>query len=107
MKNLGQMLQQAQEMQKKMAEMQEQLESIEVEAAAGGGLVAVTLTAKGALKGVRIDPSLITDGDAETIEDLIVAAHNEAREKAQARCQEEMQKITGGLDLPEGFQMPF
>lgn len=107
MKNLGQMLQQAQEMQKKMSEMQEQLESIEVEASAGGGLVTVTLTAKGALKGVRIDPSLIAEGDAETIEDLIVAAHGEARQKAQARCQEEMQKLTGGLDLPEGFQMPF
>lgn len=107
MKNLGQMLQQAQEMQKKMAEMQEQLESIEVEAGAGGGLVTVALSAKGALKRVRIDPSLIAEGDAETIEDLIVAAHNEARQKAQARCEEEMQKITGGLNLPEGFQMPF
>jgi len=107
MKNLGQMLQQAQEMQQKMAEMQEQLENVEVEAAAGGGLVSVTLTAKGVLKRVRIDPSLLAEGDAETVEDLIIAAHGEAREKAQARCQEEMQKLTGGLNLPEGFQMPF
>jgi len=107
MKNLGQMLQQAQEMQQKMADMQEQLNTIEVQGSAGGGMVSVTLTAKGEMKGVKMDPSLLNADDAETLEDLIAAAHNDAREKAQARCQEEMNKITGGLDLPEGFQMPF
>jgi len=107
MKNLGQMLQQAQEMQQKMAEAQEQLDSIELQGSAGGGMVTITLTAKGEMKGVKVDPSLLNREDMETLEDLLAAAHADARAKAQERCQEEMAKVTGGLDLPEGFKMPF
>ena len=107
MKNLSQMLKQAQAMQQKMADMQAELEKIEVEGEAGGGMVCVRLSAKGELRGLRIDPGLFKEEDPGLIEDLIVAAHNDAREKAQARMQEEMARITGGLDLPEGFRLPF
>lgn len=107
MKNLGSMLKQAQQMQEKMAQMQESLETVEVEGSAGGGMVRVRMTAKGNLRGVTIDPSLLQPGEAETVEDLIVAAHNEARERAKERMSEEMSKITGGLPLPEGFKLPF
>lgn len=107
MKNLGQMLKQAQEMQGRMAEMQEELERIEIEGRAGGGMVTVTMTAKGKLTGLSIDPSLMTADERETLEDLILAAHADARDKAQARMSEEMKKLTGGMPLPDGFQFPF
>lgn len=107
MKNLGQMLKQAQAMQEKMAQMQAELETVEVEGHSGGGMVAIRMNAKGELRAVAIDPSLMVPGEAEILEDLILAAHNEAREKAQARMQEEMAKLTGGLALPEGFKLPF
>ena len=107
MKNLSQMLKQAQAMQQKMADMQAELEQIEVEGEAGGGMVRVRLSARGELRGLRIDPSLFKEEDPGLVEDLIIAAHHDAREKAQARMQEEMAKITGGLNLPEGFQLPF
>ncbi|WP_281300505.1 MULTISPECIES: YbaB/EbfC family nucleoid-associated protein [unclassified Iodidimonas] len=107
MKNLGQMLKQAQQMQQKMADMQQVLDSIEVTGQAGGGLVRVTLSAKGDLRGLHIDPSLLKAEEGEILEDLIKAAHHDARQKAQERSQEEMKKITGGLTLPEGIQLPF
>ncbi|GER05801.1 nucleoid-associated protein [Iodidimonas muriae] len=107
MKNLGQMLKQAQQMQQKMADMQQALDAIEVEGHSGGGLVVVRLSAKGDLRNVKIDPSLLKADEGEILEDLIKAAHADAREKAQERSQEEMKKVTGGLNLPEGMQLPF
>lgn len=107
MKNLGQMLKQAQEMQTKLAAAQEQLEGIEIDGAAGGGMVKVTLSGKGEMRRVRIDPSLVQAGDTEVIEDLIVAAANDARTKVEARAAEEMSKVTGGLNLPAGLKLPF
>lgn len=107
MKNLGQMLKQAQEMQAKMAEMQARLEEQEIEGAAGAGMVRVVLNGKGALKRVSIDPDLLKPDDAEIVQDLLVAAHADAREKLDRQMQEKMQELTGGLPLPPGFKMPF
>jgi nucleoid-associated protein EbfC len=107
LKNLGQMLQQAQEMQAKMEEMQLALEAMEVEGVAGGGLVRVTLNGKGELKSLDIDPSLFSSEDKEVVEDLIVAAHGEAKAKAEQKIKDEMAQMTGGLDLPPGMKLPF
>ena len=107
MKNLGQMLKQAQQMQEKMGEMQSALEQAEVDGEAGGGMVRVTLNGRGDMKAVKIDPAIFSAEEAEMLEDLIVAAHNDARARAQERMQEEMAKMTGGLQLPEGFKLPF
>jgi len=107
MKNLSQMLKQAQEMQSKMAEMQTALEQIEVTGQAGGGLVAVTISGKGEVRRVKIDPKLATPDDVEVLEDLIVAAAKDAKSKADAQMAEQMAKLTGGLQLPPGFKLPF
>jgi DNA-binding YbaB/EbfC family protein len=106
MKNLGNMMKQAQQMQQRMAEMQQALEGIEVTGAAGGGMVQVTLNGKGAMRRVRIDPKLVDPADVGMLEDLIVAAANDAKVKVEAHVQEEMQKLTGGLQLPPGFKLP-
>ncbi len=107
MKNIGQIMKQAQQMQTKMAELQEQLAGLEVSGAAGGGLVQVTMSGKGELRSIKIDPSLANPDDIEVLEDLIMAAANDAKSKVEARVQEEMQKLTGGLQLPPGMQLPF
>ena len=107
MKNLGQMLKQAQELQTKMAEMQAKLEAQEIVGTAGGGMVRVVLSGKGALKGVSIDPELLKPEDAEIVQDLLVAAHADARERMEQAVQEQMQSLTGGLPLPPGFKLPF
>lgn len=107
MKNLGALMKQAQEMQQKMGEMQEQLANIEVEGTSGAGMVTVTLSGKSDMKGVKIDPTLLQPGEVEVLEDLIVAATNDARSQLEVRTQEEMSKLTGGLNLPPGFKMPF
>jgi DNA-binding YbaB/EbfC family protein len=107
MKNLAGLMKQAQQMQSKMQEMQARLESIEVEGTAGAGLVAVTLNGKGDLRRVKIDPKLADPSDLEMLEDLIVAAHRDAKTKIEAMTQEEMQKVTGGLQLPPGMKLPF
>ncbi|MDD3445359.1 MAG: YbaB/EbfC family nucleoid-associated protein [Zavarzinia sp.] len=101
------MMKQAQAMQAKMAEMQGNLELVEVEGRAGAGLITVTMTGKGEVKRVKIDPSLIVADEAEVLEDLIVAAHRDAKAKVEARMAEEMQKATAGMGLPAGFKMPF
>ena len=106
MKNLSQMLKKAQEMQAKMGEMQSALDDLTVEGEAGGGLVKIVMTAKGDLKSLHIDDSLMGD-DKEILEDLIIAAHAQAKERGQSLVQEKMQDLTGGLPLPEGFKMPF
>ena len=107
MKNLGQMMKQAQEMQEKMAEMQESLVAIEIEGVAGAGLVTIVLNGKGAMQRLKIDPSLVKPEDAEILEDLIIAAHNDAKSKIEMRLQEETQKLMGGLPLPPGMKFPF
>ena len=107
MKNLGQMLKQAQAMQSKMAEMQEKLAAVEMTGASAGGMVKVTLNGKSELRSVKIDPSLIDPKEAEVLEDLIVAAYSDAKSKLDAYMAEEMAKITGGLQLPPGVKLPF
>ena len=107
MKNLGQLMKQAQEMQDKMAEMQDSLVSIEIEGVAGAGLVKVTLNGKGEMRRLHIDPTLVSADEAEVLEDLIVAAHNDAKGKIEARVQEETQKLMGGMSLPPGMKFPF
>ncbi|MEX0809161.1 MAG: YbaB/EbfC family nucleoid-associated protein [Dongiaceae bacterium] len=107
MKNLGQMMKQAQQMQQRMAELQEELEKVEITGSAGGGMVQVTMTGKGMLRSVRIDPKLVNPDETEMLEDLIVAAGNDAKTKVEAHMQGEMQKVTGGLQLPPGFKLPF
>jgi DNA-binding YbaB/EbfC family protein len=99
------MMKQAAQLQSKMAEMQAELDSITVEGAAGGGLVSVTLSAKGDLKALRIDPSLIKPDETEIVEDLIVTAHADARRKAEAVLQDKMKGLTGGLPLPPGMKL--
>ncbi|MDX5361680.1 MAG: YbaB/EbfC family nucleoid-associated protein [Alphaproteobacteria bacterium] len=101
------LMKQAQEMQEKMQAAQERLAGIEVEGSAGAGLVTVVATAKGEVRRVSIDPSLMTADDREVLEDLVVAAVNDARAKAEVRAQEEMQQVTAGLPLPPGFKLPF
>ena len=103
MRDMMGLMKQAQQMQQKMADMQAELDNIEVEGAAGGGMVTVTMTAKGALKGVKIDPSLMVPDEREILEDLLVTAHNDARRKAEAAMQEKMKALTGGLGLPPGL----
>jgi nucleoid-associated protein EbfC len=107
MKNLGQMMKQAQQMQAKMAEMQAQLETIEMTGAAGGGLVQVTVGGKGNLRKIKLDKSLLDPNEVEVLEDLIVAAFNEAKNRVEAHVAEEMAKLTGGLQLPPGMKLPF
>lgn len=107
MKNLGNLMKQAQEMQEKMAKFQEELESLEIDGQAGGGLVRLTLGGKGALKGVRIDPSLLKPEEAEVVEDLILAAFNDAKSKLDEKVQSETQAMMGGLPLPPGMKLPF
>ena len=107
MKNLSQMLKQAQEMQAKMAEMQTALSDLEVSGQSGGGLVTVTVNGKGDVKRVKIDPKLADPNDVTVLEDLIVAAAADAKSKADAQVQEQMAKLTGGLQLPPGLKLPF
>ena len=106
MKNLGQLMKQAQAMQTKMAEMQAQLEAVEMTGIAGGGMVQLTLNGKGDVKRVKIDRAVVDPAETEVLEDLIVAAFNDARQKVNAHAESEMQKLTGGLQLP-GMKLPF
>ncbi|MAO90213.1 MAG: YbaB/EbfC family nucleoid-associated protein [Rhodospirillaceae bacterium] len=107
MKNLGSMMKQAQEMQSRMQEMQAQMENLEMQGSAGGGLVSVTITGKGELRRLDIDPSLVDPAEKEVMEDLIVAAVNDAKAKADERMRDETQKLMGGLQLPPGMKLPF
>jgi DNA-binding YbaB/EbfC family protein len=107
LKNLGNLMKQAQQMQAKMAEMQERLGTIEVTGAAGGGMVQATLNGKNELRRIKIDPTLADPKEIEVLEDLIVAAVNDARGKVDAATAEEMRQLTGGLQLPPGMKLPF
>jgi|TARA_B110000263_G_C15176524_1_gene449479 DNA-binding YbaB/EbfC family protein len=106
-KNLAQIMKQAQEMQSKMSEMQENLVNVEITGESAAGMVSVTLNGKGGMIRLKVDPSLINPSDAEVMEDLILAAHNDARSKVDARMQEETSKMMGGIELPPGMKLPF
>lgn len=107
MKNLGAMMKQVQEMQSRMQDMQTKLGQMAVTGQSGGGLVKVTLNGKGVLTGTDIDPSLLKPEEKEILEDLIVAAHADAKNRVEQMVADEMKSITGGLPLPPGFQLPF
>ncbi len=105
--DMAKMMKQAQEMQGKMAQMQDELGNVLVEGVSGAGLVKATATAKGELKGLDIDPSIFNGEDKEVVEDLILAAIKDAQSKASERAQEEMAKMAEGLGLPAGMKLPF
>lgn len=107
MKNLSNMLKEAQKLQGKMAEMQEQLASVEMDGQAAAGMVTVTLNGKGEMRRIKIDKALVDPEDVETLEDLIVAATNTAKARVEEHVQNEMGKLTGGLPLPPGMKLPF
>lgn len=107
MKNLAGLMKQASEMQAKMAEMQAKLEALEIEGTAGAGLVSMTLNGKSELKRLRIDPKLLDPTDVEMLQDLLVAAHADAKRKIEAAAADQMRTLTGGLDLPPGMKLPF
>ena len=106
MKNLGAMMKQAQQMQSKMAEMQEQLAATEMTGSSGAGMVSVTLNGKAEARAVKIDRAAMGD-DNEMLEDLIVAAINDAKAKVDAHAKEKMSELTGGIELPPSMQLPF
>ncbi len=107
MKNLGDMMKQVQAMQSRMAEMQAKLEQATAVGQSGGGLVKVTLTGKGVMTALSIDASLLKPEEKDILEDLVLAAHTDAKSKAEAMLAEEMKSVTGGLPLPPGFKLPF
>ena len=107
MKNLAGLMKQASQMQAKMQEVQAKLEAMEQEGSAGAGMVSVTLNGRGEMKRIKIDPKLSDPADLEMLQDLIVAAHADAKGKIEAVTAEEMQKLTGGLELPGGLKLPF
>jgi DNA-binding YbaB/EbfC family protein len=103
MPDFGDLMKQAAQFQSKMQALQQELETTTVDGSAGGGMVTVTLTAKGDLKGVRIDDSLLKPDEKEILEDLVVAAHADARKRAEDVMQDKMKSLTGGLPLPPGM----
>ena len=107
MKNLAGMMKQAQQMQSKMQEMQAKLEATEITGEAGAGLVKVTMNGKSDMRKIKIDPKIVDPADTEMMEDLILAATRDARAKVEATMAEEMQKVTGGIELPPGMKLPF
>ena len=107
MKNIGQMLKQAQQMQSKMAEMQEQLADTLVDGVSGAGLVKVILNCKGEMKSIKLDQSLLNPSENEVLVDLIIAAYADAKSKSEAKSAEAMKELTGGIELPPGMNLPF
>lgn len=107
MKNLGQMMKQAQKMQEKMAELQNSLGQAEITGQSAGGMVVATLNGKGELRKLKIDRSLVDPDEVEVIEDLVIAACADGKSKVEAYAAQEMSKLTGGIELPEGFKLPF
>ena len=107
MKNLAGLMKQASQMQEKMADMQARMEAATVEGQAGAGMVKIVLSGKGDLRGVTVDPKLADPAEMEMLQDLLVAAHADAKRKLDAAMAEEMAKVTGGLQLPPGMKLPF
>jgi hypothetical protein len=107
MKDIMGMMGKIKDMQAKMERMQEELAELECEGVAGGGMVSVRLTGKGQMKGVKIDPSMFKEDDVEILEDLIVAAHNDAKAKVEVMMAERTKELTAGLPIPPGMKLPF
>lgn len=107
MKDFASMMKQAQQLQSRMAQMQEELETLQVEGSAGGGLVRVTLSGKGELRQVSIDPGLAKPEEVEIVEDLIIAAHGDAKGKLELALRDKMKEVTGGMPLPPGLSLGF
>lgn len=101
------MMTQAKQLQEQMGSLQEEVAALEVTGASGGGMVVVTLNGKGEMHGLKIDPSLVKADEVEILQDLIVAAHNDAKAKAEAAMAEKTQELMGGLGLPAGMKLPF
>ena len=107
MNNFNNMMKQAQELQNKMSEAQKKVEQLEAEGSSGGGLIKIIIDGKNLVKSVHIDDSLINSEEKEILEDLIIAAFNDAKEKIQKKISDEMSSITGGIKLPPGIKLPF
>ena len=107
MRDLMGMMGKVKEMQEKMASLQQEVEQLELEGTSGGGLVTVRLNGKGNMLSMSVDPSLIKEDEAEILEDLIVAAHNDAKAKVEAAVQAKTQELTAGLPIPPGMKLPF
>ncbi len=107
MKDIMGLMKQAKQMQEKMQAMQEELASLEAEGIAGGGLVKVRLSGKGEMRSVDIDPSLVKEGEGDIIEDLVMAAYNDARGKVDEMTAQKTSELTAGLPLPPGMKLPF
>ena len=107
MNNFNNMIKQAQDLQKKMAEAQEKVETLEAEGISGGGIVKITINGKNNVTSVNIDETAIDKNEKEILEDLIVAAFNDARDKIQRKIADEMRSLTGGIKLPPGMKLPF
>tara|TARA_B110001454_G_scaffold195789_1_gene198270 strand:+ start:1568 stop:1891 length:324 start_codon:yes stop_codon:yes gene_type:complete len=107
MTNFNNMMKQAQELQKKMSEAQKKVEELEAEGTSGGGLIKIIVDGKNLVKSVKIDESLVSKDEIEILEDLVVAAFNDGKEKIQKKIADEMSSVTGGLQLPPGFKLPF
>jgi nucleoid-associated protein EbfC len=107
MMNINDMMKQVQSMQARMGEMQTKLEAATVVGQSGGGVVKITMSGKGALVGIAIDQTLLMPDEKEILEDLIVAAHADAKNKSEAMMAEEMKSVTGGMALPPGMKLPF
>ena len=107
MKNLSQMMKQAQAMQDRMKEMQDRLDKTLVDGSAGGGAVSVVLTGKGNLQSLKIDPEIVDPNEVGMLEDLIRAAFNDAKLRVEEMAAEEISEVTGGLQLPPGMKLPF
>ncbi|MHA1598525.1 MAG: YbaB/EbfC family nucleoid-associated protein [Alphaproteobacteria bacterium] len=107
MKNLGQMMKQAQKMQETMGSLQEELAASEVTGSSGGGMVEITMSGKHEVKKISIDPALMVADEREVLEDLLAAAFNDAKTKVEVMMKEKMAELTGGLQLPPGMSLPF
>ncbi|SIQ75626.1 hypothetical protein SAMN05880582_103235 [Rhizobium sp. RU20A] len=107
MRDLMGMMGKVKEMQAKMEKMQAEIAAIEIDGAAGGGLVTLRIDGKGNLKSLKIDPSLFKEDEVEILEDLIVAAHKDAKDKAEAVTAEKTRELTAGLPIPPGMKFPF
>jgi DNA-binding YbaB/EbfC family protein len=107
MRDLMGMMKQAKELQEKMQSLQDEAAALSIEGSAGGGLVKITVNGKSEMKSIHIDPSLLKPEEAEIVEDLIVAAYGDARQKSEAALAEKMRALTGGLTLPPGMKLPF
>ncbi|SRR6056297_662391 len=107
MKNLGNIMKQAQNLQARMGEIQEELRDLEIEGQAGGGMVKAVLNGKGEMRSLKLDPAIVDRDDIGVLEDLVVAAVNDARAKVETASQEKMAELTQGLPLPPGMKLPF